>query len=89
MSTTPLLQVEEVTLRYKTQNSLVTATDRVSFDLNQSDRFILLGPSGCGKSTLLKAIGTLSGYLHPRTEDHCCRLRRQGSCLGENPGRRA
>lgn len=62
MSTTPLLQVEEVTLRYKTQNSLVTATDRVSFELNQSDRFILLGPSGCGKSTLLKAIG---GYHKP------------------------
>jgi NitT/TauT family transport system ATP-binding protein len=51
-----------VTLRYKTPNVLVTATERVSFQVNTSDRFVLLGPSGCGKSTLLKAVG---GYLHP------------------------
>lgn len=62
MNTSSLLHVDSVTLRYKTQNNLVTATDRVSFNLNQSDRFILLGPSGCGKSTLLKAVG---GYLKP------------------------
>lgn len=59
---TPLLEVESVTLRYKTPNSVFTATDRVSFDVNRSDRFVLLGPSGCGKSTLLKAVG---GYLIP------------------------
>ncbi len=59
---TPLLDVESVTLRYKTPKSVVTATDRVSFDVNRSDRFVLLGPSGCGKSTLLKAVG---GYLSP------------------------
>jgi NitT/TauT family transport system ATP-binding protein len=59
---TPLLQVERVTLRYKTPQSLVTATHRVSFDVKQSDRYVLLGPSGCGKSTLLKAVG---GYMPP------------------------
>jgi NitT/TauT family transport system ATP-binding protein len=57
-----LLDVSGVTLRYKTPSVLVTATDRVSFQVNQSDRFVLLGPSGCGKSTLLKAVG---GYLNP------------------------
>ena len=57
-----LLDVSGVTLRYKTPSVLVTATDRVSFQVNQSDRFVLLGPSGCGKSTLLKAVG---GYLSP------------------------
>ncbi|MGO4571265.1 ABC transporter ATP-binding protein [Microvirga sp. 2TAF3] len=59
---TALLDVCGVTLRYKTPSILVTATDRVSFQVNQSDRFVLLGPSGCGKSTLLKAVG---GYLNP------------------------
>ena len=59
---TPLLSVDGVSLQYKTKQSLVTATYRVSFDVYPSDRFILLGPSGCGKSTLLKAIG---GYLNP------------------------
>jgi len=58
----PLLDVHEVTLEYKTPDHRITATDRVSFQVDASDRFVLLGPSGCGKSTLLKAVG---GYLAP------------------------
>lgn len=58
----PLLEVDQVSLRYKTRDSLVTATYRVSLTVQKSDRFVILGPSGCGKSTLLKAIG---GYLEP------------------------
>lgn len=57
-----LLEVDAVTLRYKTPDSIITATDKVSFDVNSGDRFVLLGPSGCGKSTLLKAVG---GYITP------------------------
>jgi len=62
METAPLLSVEGVTLRYRTKEHLVTATYRISFQLYQSDRFVVLGPSGCGKSTLLKAVG---GYIQP------------------------
>ena len=58
----PLLSVDKVTLRYKTPNLLITATEDVSFNVHESDRFVLLGPSGCGKSTLLKAVG---GYMTP------------------------
>ena len=58
----PLLEVDGVTLQYKTKEHLVTATYRVDFKVFKSDRFVILGPSGCGKSTLLKAVG---GYLHP------------------------
>ncbi len=58
----PLLDVQGITLRYKTKDHLVTATYRVDFQVYPSDRFILLGPSGCGKSTLLKAVG---GFLPP------------------------
>jgi NitT/TauT family transport system ATP-binding protein len=57
-----LLAVEGVTLQYRTRNELVTATYRVGFNVQQSDRFVILGPSGCGKSTLLKAVG---GYVSP------------------------
>jgi NitT/TauT family transport system ATP-binding protein len=57
-----LLTVDGVTLQYKSDAELITATYRVSFDVLESDRFVVLGPSGCGKSTLLKAVG---GYLHP------------------------
>jgi NitT/TauT family transport system ATP-binding protein len=57
-----LLEVQGVTLQYRTREHLVTATYRVNFNVLQSDRFVLLGPSGCGKSSLLKAVG---GYLRP------------------------
>ena len=57
-----MLQVQGVTLQYRTQDHLVTATYRVSFNVQESDRFVVLGPSGCGKSTLLKAVG---GYIRP------------------------
>src|SRR5690606_34365596 len=61
-SAAALLEVDGVTLQYKTEAHLVTATYRVSFKVQSGDRFVLLGPSGCGKSTLLKAVG---GYLTP------------------------
>src|SRR3979411_2449202 len=57
-----LLDVSDVTLRYKTSSAVAPATARVSFTVDRSDRFVLLGPSGCGKSTLLKAVG---GYMTP------------------------
>ena len=60
--TDPLLAVRGVTLQYKTPKHLITANYRVSFDVHQGDRYILLGPSGCGKSTLQKAVG---GYITP------------------------
>jgi NitT/TauT family transport system ATP-binding protein len=58
----PLLEVHGVTLQYKTEEHLVTATYRVDFSVLSGDRFVVLGPSGCGKSTILKAVG---GYMAP------------------------
>ena len=58
----PILNVDGVTLQYKTKEHLITATYRVGFDVYPADRFVLLGPSGCGKSTLLKGI---AGYMKP------------------------
>ena len=58
----PLLEVDDVTLQYKTADHLVTATWRVSFAVERGDRFVLLGPSGCGKSTLLKGV---AGFMQP------------------------
>ena len=58
----PLLVADQVTLQYKTQNHLVTATWKVSFEVHRGDRYVLLGPSGCGKSSLLKSI---AGFLPP------------------------
>jgi len=81
MANEPLLRVSGVTLQYKTPAVRVTATYRVSFNVFQSDRFILLGPSGCGKSTLQKAV---AGYIEP-TEGKS--PSRAGRCA--NPARTA
>ena len=58
----PLLELDGVTLQYKTAQHLVTATYRVSFKVYRADRYVLLGPSGCGKSSLLKGI---AGFVKP------------------------
>ena len=58
----PMLQVDHVSLEYAEAGRVVRATHRVSFDVHEADRFVLLGPSGCGKSTLLKAV---AGFLAP------------------------
>jgi sulfonate transport system ATP-binding protein len=58
----PLLVVDDVTLQYKTEQHLITATWKVGFEVYEGDRYVLLGPSGCGKSSLLKAI---AGFLPP------------------------
>ena len=58
----PLLQVQDVSLVYATARQQVRATHRVSLDVFEGDRFVLLGASGCGKSSLLKALG---GFITP------------------------
>lgn len=58
----PLLQIQNVSLVYATAQQQVRATHRVSLDVHQGDRFVLLGASGCGKSSLLKALG---GFITP------------------------
>jgi NitT/TauT family transport system ATP-binding protein len=78
VSMTSLLDVAGVTLRYKTPQTLITATYRVSFKVEKSDRYVLLGPSGCGKSTLLKAVG---GYIYPSEGE----IRIKGKAVSE-PG---
>jgi len=61
-ATSPILEVDGVTLQYKTRDHLITATYRVGFKVYGADRFVLLGPSSCGKSTLLKGV---AGFMQP------------------------
>lgn len=58
----PVLQVQQVSLEYRTAQRVVRATHEVSFEVDRADRFVLLGPSGCGKSTLLKSV---AGFIQP------------------------
>ena len=73
----PLLAIDNVTLQYKTEQHLVTATYRVGFEVYEGERFVLLGPSGCGKSTLLKAV---AGFMQP-VEGRCALPARRSSGL--------
>ncbi len=63
VSAPALLQVDNLSLEYRTAQRVVRATHQVSVEVDKADRFVLLGPSGCGKSTLLKAV---AGFIEPR-----------------------
>ena len=58
----PLLQVDGVSIDYRTRDRVVRATYQVSFEVHEAERYVLLGASGCGKSTLLKSI---AGFIPP------------------------
>lgn len=57
-----MLDLDAVTLEYRTADRVIVAVDRLSLSVAAGERAVLLGPSGCGKTSLLKAIG---GFLEP------------------------
>jgi NitT/TauT family transport system ATP-binding protein len=56
----PLIAVDNVSRVFTSAAKMVTALERVSFEVHASEFVSIVGPSGCGKSTLLKI---LSGLL--------------------------
>jgi putative ABC transport system ATP-binding protein len=59
MSTTPIIELEEVTKIYLLAAGDVVALDRVSLSIDEGEFVAIMGPSGSGKSTLLNQIGCL------------------------------
>ena len=49
---TPILQVEDLSLRYRTRQGEVQAVEGVSFELAQGQSLGLVGESGCGKTSV-------------------------------------
>ncbi|KAB1190435.1 ATP-binding cassette domain-containing protein [Haloferax sp. MBLA0076] len=52
----PLLEVEDLTIQYKTSSGPVTAVSGVTFTVEEAEYFGLVGESGCGKSTIAKSL---------------------------------
>jgi peptide/nickel transport system ATP-binding protein len=58
--TSPLISVKNLTLRFKTDEGLVTAVNNVSFDIAPGEVLGLVGESGSGKSVTAKSLMMLN-----------------------------
>ncbi len=56
-----LLSVENLSIRFKTDEGLITTVENVSFDIQEGEVLGLVGESGSGKSVTAKAIMQLNG----------------------------
>ena len=57
-----MLQLKNISKKYKTGDLVQTALDDVSINLRDNEFVAILGPSGSGKTTLLNIIGGLDIY---------------------------
>ena len=56
----PLISVKDLTIRFRTDEGLVTAVENVTFDINPGEVMGLVGESGSGKSVTAKALMRLN-----------------------------
>ena len=56
-----LLSVQDLTIRFQTEEGLITAVEKVSFDIAEGEIMGLVGESGSGKSVTAKSLMRLMG----------------------------
>lgn len=52
-----LLEVRNLEKNFVSDGSIITAIDKLSFDIEEKEFVSIVGPSGCGKSTFLHIVG--------------------------------
>ena len=58
-----MIQVNELSVFYKSKNKEIKALEKIDFIANSDDICAIIGPSGCGKSTLLNVLsGIITKY---------------------------
>lgn len=62
MTIEPAVVLDNVSVRFESNGSKISAVESVGFSVAQNEFVALIGPSGCGKTTLLKLV---SGLLEP------------------------
>ena len=68
MANHSLLEVNNLTVSFKQNKSIVDAVENISFKINQGKTLAIVGESGCGKSlTSLAVIGLLPEFAHKET----------------------
>ena len=60
MSSTPVIKAENLTIRFTTDEGLITAVENVSFEISAGEVLGLVGESGSGKSVTAKALMLLN-----------------------------
>ncbi|WP_254280441.1 ABC transporter ATP-binding protein [Haloarcula marina] len=74
----PILEVDDLTIQYRTDAGPVTAVSDASFTIGEGEYFGLVGESGCGKSTIANAV---LGGLDPNGEVVAGSIRYRGQEL--------
>jgi peptide/nickel transport system ATP-binding protein len=67
--TKPLISAENLTLRFKTDEGLVTAVNNVSFEIAPGEVLGLVGESGSGKSVIAKSLMMLNAQNSVYSDD--------------------
>lgn len=58
-----MIEIKDLSVRYKSKNREVPALDHVNINIGTGDIYTFIGPSGCGKSTFLYVLsGILKDY---------------------------
>ncbi|WP_282604373.1 ABC transporter ATP-binding protein [Pelagibius sp. Alg239-R121] len=67
--TQPLISVENLSIKFHTDEGLITAVDKISFDIAPGEVLGLVGESGSGKSVTAKALMQLNSSNTVYTDD--------------------